>query len=328
MKADIKKIYDAHVAFELEQFDGKNLKSNIKEEVDAAWKWMESTTLNDISSAEKVKDFLERNLKDRTLTKHQREYLIDLGEAIHQLALKSKHNLSDFITKETYFKVADYIIEQKEVREDIIEKIVRNPFYGEMLADTLYDGIKSFMAESGPTNETVGGSIFNLGKSLVGAALSGVQDNIDKNIKKFISTNLSKALEDSEENLKERLSDAKLKMIAKNIWNKAEDIKIKDLAKNVKTSHIVRIVEGGENIAKDLIAADAVKELTHFIIDHFFEYDGKKSIADILEDNGIDKKVILKEAEEAVVPIIASMQKSGFLKERIEHRLTKFYNTL
>lgn len=328
MKADIKKIYEAHVAFELAQFDGKNLKTNIKEEVDAAWTWMENTKLNDIASAQRVKDFLERNLKDRTLTKHQKEYLIDLGEAIHQLALKSKHTLADFITKDTYFAVADYLIEQKEAREEMIEQFVKNPFYGEMLADTLYDGIKSFMAQSGPTNETVGGSIFNLGKSLVGAALSGVQDNIDKNIKKFISTNLSKAIQDSEENLKERLSDAKLKMIAKNIWNKAEDINVKDLAKKVKTSHIVKIVEGGENISKDLIAADAVKELAHFIIDHFFEYDGNKSIATILKDNGIDKKIILKETEETVIPIVHQMQSAGYLKERIESRLSKFYNSL
>jgi hypothetical protein len=328
MKADIKKIYEAHVAFELEQFAGKNLKANIKEEVDAAWTFMEKTKLNDISSAQKVKDFLERNLKDRTLTKHQKEYLIDLGEAIHQLALKSTHTLSDFISKETYTEISEYLIEQKEAREEIIERIVKNPFYGEMLADTLYDGIKSFMAQSGPTNETVGGSIFNLGKSLVGAALSGVQDNIDKNIKKFISTNLSKAIEDSEENLKERLSDAKLRMTAKTIWSKAEEIKIKNLAKNIKTSHILRIVEGGEKVSKDLIGADAVKELTHFIIDHFFEYDGDKNIATILKDNGIDKKIILKETEEIAIPIIQSMQKSGYLQERIEQRLSKFYTTL
>lgn len=328
MKADIKKIYEAHVAFELAQLETKKIKSTIKEEVDAAWTWLESTKLNDITSAQKVKDFLERNLKDRTLTQHQKTYLIDLSEAVHQLATKSKHSLADFITEDTYFSVADYLIAQKEARDEMIERLVKNPFYGEMLADTLYDGIKSFMAQSGPTNETVGGSIFNIGKSLVGAALSGVQENIDKNIKKFISTNLSKAIEDSEENLKERLSEAKLKMIAKNIWNKAEEIKIKDIAKKVKTSDTVKMVDGAENISKDVIAADAVKELAYFVIDHFFEYDGNKTIATVLKDNGIDKKIILKETEEIVIPVVQQMTKTGYLKQRIENRLSNFYNTL
>lgn len=328
MKEDIKKIYEAHVAFELSQFEGKTLQENIKNEVEATWAWFEKTKLNDISSANYVIKFLERNLEDRKLTKHQKEYLLDLGIAIRDLAAKSKHTLSDFIAEDTYHDIADFIIDQKESRDEIISRIVKNPFYGEMLADNLYDGIKSFMEQSGPTNETVGGSIFNLGKSLVGAALSGVSDTIDKNIKKFIATNLSKSIAQSEENLKERLSDAKLKLLAKNIWNKLEDIKVKDLAKKVKDKHVEKIVEGGEKIAKDLIAAEAVKELTEFIINHFFEFDGDKTIADILNDNAITKKVILKETQESVTPIVTQMHKDGFLKERIEARLSKFYNTL
>jgi hypothetical protein len=328
MKADIKKIYEAHVAFELEQYEGKNLEANIKDEVNAAWSWMEKAKLNDISSAQKVKDFLERNLKDRALTKHQKEYLIDLGGGIHELALESKHTLSDFIEKDTYFEIADFLIKQKEAREEIIERIVKNPFYGEMLADTLYDGIKSFAMEGGPSNETIGGSLFNIGKSFVGAALSGVQDNIDKNIKKFISTNLSKAIESSEEKLKKRLNNDKLESMARNIWNKAETIKVKKLARSVKESHIETIVDGGAKVAKDLIAAEAVKELAHFVIDHFFEYDGKKTISAILTDNGITKNTVLKETKESAIPIIESMKKTGYLKERIETKLSRFYETL
>jgi len=328
MKTDIKKIYDAHVAFELKQFEGEQLKTNIQEEVNALWTWMGKAKLNDISSAQRVKDFLERNLKDRELTDHQRAYLTDLGNAIRELASESKHTLSDFISKDTYFEIADYVIEQKDAREKIISRIVKNPFYGEMLADTLYDGIKSFMAESGPKADTTAGSLFSIGKSLVGAALSGVQDNIDKNIKKFISTNLSKAIADSEDNLKEKLSTQRLKNLSKNIWNKAEDIKIKHLAKSVKEEHIDKIVNKGELVAKDLIAAEAVKELTHFIIDHFFKHDGKKTLSTILKDNGITKEIILSETEIIVPPIIESMTKTGFLQERIEARLDKFYSTL
>ncbi|HPW87087.1 MAG TPA: hypothetical protein PLU78_07820, partial [Chitinophagales bacterium] len=62
MKEDIRKIYEAHVAFELEQFQKKNLKSHIKEEVNAAFSWLEKVSLNDITDGEKVKDFLDRNV--------------------------------------------------------------------------------------------------------------------------------------------------------------------------------------------------------------------------------------------------------------------------
>jgi hypothetical protein len=241
MKTDIKKIYEAHVAFELEQFGKKHLKANMKEEITAAWKWLDTVKLNDVASVENVIAFEERNIKDRKLTKHQKEYIIDLSESIHQLALKSKHTVADFLNEESFNDIADKLIEQKEIRDKLIKDIVNNPFYGEMIADTLYDGIKSFAAQSGPSNETVGGSLFNLGKGILGAALSGVSDTIDKNIKKFISENLQKSIAKSEQTLKDKLSDAQLRKMAKNIWDKLEDTKVKDLAKGVKLTDKDRI---------------------------------------------------------------------------------------
>jgi hypothetical protein len=330
MKADIKKIYEAHVAFELEQFGKKHLKANMKEEITAAWKWLDTVKLNDVASVENVIAFEERNIKDRKLTKHQKEYIIDLSESIHQLALKSKHTVSDFLNEESFNDIADKLIEQKEIRNKLIKDIVNNPFYGEMIADTLYDGIKSFAAQSGPSNETVGGSLFNLGKGILGAALSGVSDTIDKNIKKFISENLQKSIAKSEQTLKDKLSDAQLRKMAKNIWDKLEDTKVKDLAKGVKLTDKDRtaILHSAEKAIHAALQSDPVAELNEHVLTHFFEHSGNKSIAQILEDNGITEKIVIRESEEFLIPYIEKAAKDGFLKDRIEARLHKFYETL
>lgn len=330
MKADIKKIYEAHVAFELEQFDKKHLKASIKEEISAVWKWLDTVKLNDVSSVQKVIDFEERNIVGRKLTKHQKEYIVDISNSIHELALKSKHTVADFIDEDSFNDVADKVIAQKEIREKIISDVVKNPFYGEMIADTLYDGIKSFAAQSGPSNETVGGSLFNIGKGLLGAALSGVSDTIDKNIKKFISDNLQKSLVKNEQMLKDKLSDAKLRVMAKTIWEKLEDTKVKDLAKGVKLTDHDRneILISTEKAISIALQSEPVKELNEHVLNHFFDHSGKKSIAQILEDNGITEKIAIKESEEFIVPFLEKSNKDGFLKERIEARLSKFYSTL
>ena len=330
MKAEIKKIYEAHVAFELQQFDKKHLKANIKEDVSALWKWLDTVKLDDVSSVEKVIEFEERNIKDRKLTKHQKEYIVDISNSIHELALKSKHTVADFLNEESFHDIADKLIEQKEVREKIIKDIVNNPFYGEMIADTLYDGIKSFAAQSGPTNETVGGSLFNLGKGLLGAALSGVSDSIDRNIKKFISENLQKSISKSEQTLKDKLNDAQLRKMAKNIWDKLEETKVKDLAKGVKITDTDRkaILNSVEKAVHAAMQTEPVADLNEHVLKHFFEHSGKKSIAQILEDNGITEKIAIKETDEFLIPFIEKATKDGFLKERIESRLSKFYTTL
>lgn len=330
MKAEIKKIYDAHVAFELEQFDKKHLKANIKEEISAAWKWLGTVKLNEVGSVENVIAFQERNIKDRKLTKHQKEYIVDLSESIQDLALKSKHTVADFLNEESFNDIADKVIEQKELREKLIKDIVHNPFYGEMIADTLYDGIKSFASQSGPSNETVGGSLFNLGKGILGAALSGVSDTIDKNIKKFISENLQKSIAKSEQTLKDKLSDAQLRKMAKTILEKLEETKVKDLAKGVKLTEKdrVAILHSAEKALSVVLHAEPVAQLNEHVLTHFFEHSGKKSIAQILEDNHITERIVIKETEELLIPYIEKANKDGFLKERIEARLSKFYSTL
>jgi len=330
MKADIQKIYEAHVAFELEQFDKKHLKANIKEEIIAAWKWLESVKLHEVASVDKVIAFQERNIKDRKLTKHQKEYLVELSESIHQLALKSKHTVADFLSEESFNDIADKVIEQKEIRERIIKDIVHNPFYGEMIADTLYDGIKSFAAQSGPSNETVGGSLFNLGKGILGAALSGVSDTIDKNIKKFIADNLQKSIAKSEQTLKDKLNDAQLRKMARGIWAKLEETDVKQLAKGVKLTEKDRtaLLHAAEKAVHAALQSEPVAELNEHVLNHFFEHSGKKSIAQILEDNAITEKIAIKEAEEFLIPYVEKALKDGFLQERIEARLSKFYKTL
>ncbi|MCB0507704.1 MAG: hypothetical protein KDD21_05340 [Bacteroidetes bacterium] len=330
MKAEIKKIYDAHVAFELQQFDKKHLKANIKEEISAAWKWLDTVKLNEVGSVENVIAFQERNIKNRKLTKHQKEYLVDLSESVHELALKSKHTVADFLDKESFDEIAEKIIEQREIREKIIADIVRNPFYGEMIADTLYDGIKSFAAQSGPSNETVGGSLFNIGKGLIGAALSGVSDSIDRNIKRFIADNLQKSIAKSEQMLKDKLSDAKLKKMADNIWDKLEETKVKTIAKGVKLSKKDRaaILASAEKATHAAIQTEVVAELNEHILNHFFEHSGEKTIVQILEDNDITEKVVIKESEEFLTPFVEKGLKDGYIKERIEARLSKFYSTL
>ena len=328
MKSDIKKIYEAHVSFELEQFDKKHIKANIKEDVEAAFTWLGKVKLKDISNAEKIKLFLSRNVKHYELSDEQRDYAKDLAKHIHQEAKQSKHTVSDYLSEKRYQEIADKIIAQKEWREEIIENIVKNPLYGEIIADTLYDGIKAFASQSGPSNETVGGSLFNLGKGLLGAALSGVSDTIDKNIKKFIAENLSKTLKQSEQHLKDRFSDTKLRSSSKTIWGKIENVRISGVAKKIKFEDIDGSLDICEHVIKDLLKNDAVKEITDLVIDHFFDYCNEKTITVLLNENGITKEKVIKETEEFAIPLIEKANKDGFLLHRIEARLKKFYSTL
>lgn len=118
--------------------------------------------------------------------------------------------------------------------------------------------------------------------------------------------------------------------MARNIWSKLEDTDVKYLAKGIKLTNEDRasIVLSAEKAIQAAIQSEPVAELNEHILTHFFEHSGKKSIVQILEDNGITEKIVLKEAEEFIIPFLDKASKDGFLKDRIEARLSKFYTTL
>lgn len=118
--------------------------------------------------------------------------------------------------------------------------------------------------------------------------------------------------------------------MAQNIWDKLEDTDVKQLAKGVKLTEKDRtaILHSAEKAPQAALQSEPLAELNEHVLNHFFEHSGKKSIAQILEDNGITEKVAIRESEEFLIPYIEKAAKDGFLQERIEARLSKFYSTL
>ncbi len=328
MTPEIKKIYEAHLAFELAYFQKKNLKAVIKEEVEATFIWLEGVKLKDISSPESIKSFLKRNIEAKSLTAEQKAYINSIALTFHKEAIVSDYTVSDYIFKERYHEIVEELISRKEWRDQFIENTVKNPLYGQIIADTLYDGLKAFASQGGPAKDSVGGSLFNLGKGILGAALSGVSETFDKNIKRFIAENLSKTLKQSEQHLKDRFNDENLLTSSKKIWNKIEDIKISSIAKKIKKKDVEYIIEMSEKLVADLLSNEAVRAISDIAIDHFFTYHMNSTITEILEDNSITKEIVIRELEEFLIPVIDKANKDGYLKARLDAHLLKFYSTL
>ena len=60
-------IFEAHVAFELEQWRGQGAIQRLQDEVDAVWKWAEQTPLESLVSVDTVRGAAERLALDMSL---------------------------------------------------------------------------------------------------------------------------------------------------------------------------------------------------------------------------------------------------------------------
>lgn len=329
MTADIsKKMLDAHVAFELQQWEGANLIAGMNSEIDALWVHLTKKKVNDIVQKQTIMDALDRNLKEIKLTKEEREYFVALYTKFHKEAIESDYAVKDFLSKKNYDKAVKKIVALKDLREDLIKRAVNNPFYAEMISDTLYNGIKNFMSsEDSPAAKITGSSLFKFGSGLIGGALSGLEDGIDKNVKKFLKSNLQKTISQSESFMKEQLSDENLQVMASDAWDKIEDIEISQIAKFISPKQATAFLPIAEDIWEELKKDGKVREIVEIGVDFFFEQNGDKKIPEFLQGLNIDREKIKVEASIIALPLIDKLRKEGFLAERIKARLQKFYTS-
>lgn len=321
-------LLEAHVQYELGLLKGKNLKKQVEDTVDAVWSWMEKEKVNSIMDKEKIISYLERNVKNKKTPKEVKKYSEDLSLKLLKEAKDDDSKLSEIVDKEFFDKVMKEISEQEELRNKLIEKAVGNPFYAEMITNTIYNAIKSFSSEEGPAKKIPGASSFlKFGQGLLNQAMPDLEETIDRSVKKFINTNLQKFISQSEKYVKDHLDEDRIIEFGEKAYKKLEKIEVKDIAKNIKEKDVKKGVSVADEVFSDVKKLDFTKEVVELVIDHFIEYHEGYTIAKLLENMDMSKESITHEAVIAFEPIAESWLKQGTYEKWIRERLSGFYGS-
>lgn len=335
MNPTAQKLLDAHVKFVLSKLSGKEIATTIGEESKIVFQWTAQQSLSDIFSQEKVKSFGERMLSEAEISDATKAYTESLIGALLDDIAKEDIEIDDLITKSTWDKIIDKVVEQRELRQEIVRRLTRNQAYGAVLSEIIYNSIKTFMQQNpfggGTDKEDKGlGGLFNMGKSILGSALSGVEDSIDKNVKKFLSDNINKTLRDSEKIILARLTDDNIRKAADQLWGKLDDLNFKEIAQRVK-----KYSSNGKQTTSDLTStivlevkeSKAFKHISTFALNHFYETYGNQPISVLFDGLKITEERVSRDAVNIAEDILNQMNTTGFLEERVREHLSKFYET-
>lgn len=330
MQVKAQQLLDAHVAYTLSQLSGDQLKITISREAAATYLWVASEKLTDIAPKDKVKAILERFLEEASVTDATQAYFESLYHSVLDYVAKEDIEIDDLISEDTWKRIVEKVIEQKDLRNELIHRLVSNKFYGEMLSEILYNSIKSFLQQSGPSSDKGLGGLFNVGKGILGAALSGMEDTIDKNVKKFLSENINKTIRDSEKILQSRLTDANIRKGAEKLWDVLDDLNFKELAEKAKKYSS----QGKENLGDlskavihDVRDSKALRQIGDVILNHFYQEYGEQPLSVIMNNLLISEDKVVREVTLAAETIVGRMHASGFLEKRVREILSGFYSS-
>ncbi|MEZ5007699.1 MAG: hypothetical protein R2753_06050 [Chitinophagales bacterium] len=325
MNKKTKDLFEAHVAYTIAELTGDNLKKTIEGETAFIWDRLAKIKLNDVITKEEIIDFQKRNFDHRDkVAEPVKAYAKSLRDAVIKHLESSDAKLSDIVDRDSYDELVNEIAGLKEIREKLINAAVSNPLYGEVIANTLSDGIKSFTSEEGLAGKIPGASsFFKMG----GGLLSGLQDSVDKNVRKFISENISKLTKQSGKYIADIVNERKIKEISDTIWRKGNEKPISYAVKKMDVDQFESFEPIVEAMTNHFLKSDYANEINAFVVEHFLKENGKKSLQKILTDIEITKKDVMRESVEFFTKVGEQSLADGSLEERVRLHLGKFYES-
>ena len=326
-----KKLLDAHVEYFMGKLSNENLTQTIGEETKIIYRWFSEQTFHDIFTKERADEFGKRLLSEAKVSDATKKYFETLIKDVLSDTAKEGLEIDDLISKDTYDRIIEKGVEQRELRKELIHRLTTNKVYGEMLSEIIYNSIKSFTQQNPFKGSDKGvGGLFNVGRGLIGAALSGVEDSIDKNVKSFLSSNINKTLRDSEDIIQKRLTDENIRKVANKVWNKLDDMNFKEVAEKAQ-----KVTSDGKDSIPDLVStvllevkdSKAFDHISHFILDHFYKTYGEQKFSVLFQELSITEDVVVRESIHFAEDFIWQMNKTGFLEARVREHLKGFYES-
>lgn len=327
---DTQALIDAQVQFHLDRISGKALQKTIKTEVDAAWDWLDTITVSDISDRDRVVSFVQRNAVERPLAKKAINFIQETTKRAFKSDLQHDTRLGDLTSDDLIADAVEVGIGLKKLRDDAIHDAINNPMYGTLISDVLYTGIKDYLLEDNIIAKKMPGvgSLLSKGSDMLSKRAPGFEKQFEEKVKASIEGNIASTLEQSEKFIKARLTDEAIRDNALAAWKHAKKTRLSIGAEYIDGSTIDEAVNVGAAFWEQFRKTDYFIALCGEIVDQFFAEFGQTSCKKLLEDLKITKTVVTKELNEALEPLASKAIDTGFIEARLRANLTEFYATV
>ena len=247
-----------------------------------------------------------------------------IAREIYHHKIFDDHSPADVMSKKDLKEFLVKIAEMEEARKRIISETVTNPFYASLMSDLLYHGIQDYITTNPLAKKIPGAqSMMKFGKSMMDKA----SPNLEAALKKYVASNISATLKESERFLNKNLTNEKIVDLGMDIWLKVKDQDLSGFRKYVSALDIEEGYVAAFEYWKHLRTSDVYKTAIEESIDFFFEEYKNVSLYDILEDLKISQEMMMDDAVTFAPKAIDFLREQGMLADFIRMNLKPFYES-
>lgn len=318
----------AHVAFMLEELTGPGLKALIESVLDGLLEDADRITLEQAVTRDMIKATARTYAIELDLKGGIPELIGEVARALHGHPVHGRTRLADLMPDRRFRELLDHALALKSVRARIVHGVIRSPLYESFASELLYNGIREYLG-SNPIARGIPGarSAMKLGKAVMSRATAGFDGVIEDGIKRHIGRTVASISERTARPLIDGEHDEGLREVAIESWLQVRHTRLGDVVGNLSPIEVEELFVTLYETWRELRGTGFIGEMIEAGIDTFFDKYGAASLAELLEDLGITRPLMLAEAMRFGPHVIGALQEQGLLEGSIRRLLERFYRS-
>ncbi|MGQ0621712.1 MAG: hypothetical protein ACT4QA_17645 [Panacagrimonas sp.] len=321
-------LLQAHVEFMLEDLTGAGLPALLESVLDGLLDDAARITLEQAVTRDMIKDTARTFAIELDLKGGIPELIGEIARAVHAHPIHARTRLSELIPDRRVRDLLDHALALQSVRTRLVSAVIRSPLYESFASELLYNGIREYLGSNTITRGIPGArSAMKLGKAVMSRATASFDGAIEDGIKRHIGRSVTAISERTAQSLMAGEHDEALRDGALESWRQLRETRLGDWMGLVSSTEVEELFVTLFETWRELRGTELIGTMIDTGIDTFFDKYGAASLAELLEDLGITRSIMLAEAMRFGPHVVTALHGRGLLEPSIRRLLERFYQS-
>ena len=323
------KLLEQHVQHELEHFSRDRVIEDLGRDVDILLEAADGVTLRELVGPETIKAIISRHTVEREVPAIVPEMAAEFTNHLVSQSFHQQATPADIISRDRIEGFVDELLLLKEQREQLIDRMLEQPVYRDLVAKITFEAIVRYVYEENLFSRRVPGvsSALKMSSRMLNKAVSGLDEVWEKSIKGYIARNVEKFVKESADFLSENLTDDELKTSIMDAWDSFSGKSLDRLQNGLGEVEWSEFVVMGYDFWLSFRRTEYFRHCYETVVDRLFEQYGDYRMSTLLAEFNIDRATVMTELEAVLPEALEALHANGVVEAMLRRRLERFYTS-
>jgi hypothetical protein len=318
MNAVLERLLEAQLQHELASWRGAALTATLAGRVSALFRWFGEVKLDDVLTREQISGVIQRYVIELRVSGGITELSGEMSQLVFVSRASAEARLDDVFTPEMYDEFADKVLALESARNALIGLIAQSASASTISARLLSLGLLDLIALAIPIPSA---------ETFAAKLGSKILPGLERRLATALARRRERLASDTERTMLEVLDPERLRAVADDVWDQVSPMRLSELfaligAQDVE-DFVVLVYEFWLRYRKTAY----FRRISNELVDYFFGKYGQETLLGLIEDMGVNERMVCDEVVGLLRPMFEHAVHSGALEHYIRARLERFYRS-